>query len=117
MVGTCKFEVSHGAIKVDAVFYGVDLHGEKPLLSHELCTQLKLFKTSESVQKSINYVVDKNDPVFKGLGCIKNVFYHIRIKEGAIPRCFPVGRLAPAFVDSVQKEINTMLKQGVLVPR
>ena len=48
LIGTNKFVVSHNGVKVTAIFYGLNLHGEKPLLSHELCMRLKLFQLSSN---------------------------------------------------------------------
>ena len=109
IVGSAYFMVSYQGKSVNSCFYGVDLNNERPLLSLELCSKLNIL---DSHVNNINL----NDDIFEGLGNMKNIRFHIKLKPGAETRYAPARRLAPTVKDAVKKQIDSLLEQNVIVP-
>ena len=53
---------------------------------------------------------------FTGIGTFKNYNYHIELDENAKPVVYPVRKIALALIPKLDKELDSRLADGIIVP-
>ena len=109
VVGVHQLTISHNNKSVSAEFVGVNVRYEKPLLSMDLSGKLGLLNAPVANIGTCGAGVPQT--MFEGLGCLKGVEYHLRVKENAHPRYFPRRRVAPALLPKVREELDRLVQQ------
>ena len=94
-----------------------------PLFCTHLCTKLKLIgeiryneinaKSNNGFEKELDNL-GINDELFEGLGCVKNVAYHINVDPNACPKHILPRRLPPALYEPVINQINSWEEDGII---
>ena len=59
-------------------------------------------------------ILDLYSDVFEGLGCITDVFYHIKVDNNAQPIVHPPRKVPVALRSKVQKELKRMEELNVI---
>ena len=110
--------VSHRAIRVQERFYVVDAK-VVPTLSGDAAEALGLIKRVNTVTSDGGEAENwkaKYAEVFTGVGNIKGFQCRLRLKKQYTPVLCPSRPVPSAYQQLVRKEINRMLKKGVIVP-
>ena len=69
---------------------------------------------SENSQLTHDYILKKYVKLFKGIGRFQCTPAKIQLKSNAVPVQKPARQIPVALKDEFQKEINTMVKDGIL---
>lgn len=79
-----------------------------PILGAKTCEELQLVKRINELQI--------NEALFEGLGCFKNFVYDIDLVDNPKFEICPARRIAFKIRDTVKKELDKMVKMGVIEP-
>ena len=108
VVGKRTFNLVFGDKQLSAMFIGVDVCDEKPLLNQSLSVALGILAPLPIASLSID------DSVFKNRGSMKGVEYKIRLKPESLSRHSPPRRMAPAILEKVKCELLSLKSRNII---
>lgn len=90
-----------------------------PILGLKTCIKLKLI-TRNSIAKvctlqndDLYKMIEEHKNIFMGIGCFSKP-YVIKLQDNAVPKADPPRRVPIALRESLQKELDNMVQQGII---
>lgn len=114
-LGAMSATIQHNDMKVPCVFL-VIRNGGQPLIGRDILDKIKFeFVCNSLSDVNVNNLIDEFSVLFNDeLGSYKYENVNFKVKTNTVPIFCKARKMLLAFVDAVDKEIDRLVKEGVL---
>jgi len=111
VLGECVAKVSTNSDEMHTVNFLVVGQDYQPILGSLSCKDLGFVKRVHEID-----VINENDHIFNGIGCLKKFEYNIDLIKNASLKIYPARRVPFHIRDAVKKELDSMVNMGIIKP-